>query len=72
VAADNNVKKVNAGDKKGRRFFGNGVDVEDDPADRETPLPTSESAFGTTTSLEGLAAWTERTDDALEWLPFRL
>src|SRR5215469_5810909 len=38
---------------------------------RETPAPTRESAFGTTTSLEGLAAWTERTDEDHVWLPFR-
>ena len=35
-------------------------------------MPTSESAFGTTTSLEGLAASTERTDESHEWSPFQL
>src|SRR5215472_14104084 len=35
---------------------------------RVTPAPTRASAFGTTSSLEDLAASTERTDENHEWL----
>ena len=71
VAADNNGKRVNGGDKTAEEFLVR-LCRRRSSQSRETPPPTRESAFGTTTSLEALAGWTERTDENHEWLPFRL